>query len=357
MAINKEIIREIEESIKSLFEQEKNDERINFGDWESRFLKETNKLIDNNLKIKSNNLVNFRGKQIFVADRPKAYIKSFYNSSPIYYNIKRILDKIVGSERGSIQEAIDSFCAVKEAGFVDLLKKYPSPNVGHPLNFKYKGYVFTNRYIRHIYLLGLLKKYLSNELNGDSTFLDIGSSYGIFSSLVKQEISTSRHILVDMSGQLILAHYYLSQLFPGKKIAGFKEVYEAKEIDRDFIKRFDFILIPTSMFDKLVGNTIDVVTNFISLSEMSREWFDAYINSDVFKTAKFLYTVNRYDAYPTYQNDITILDYPLREYETIYMRTCPFLKYYYKGKNMFWYKPVRYPSEFFQFIGKNKNDN
>lgn len=346
------LIAEIESSVKFLVEYEKGIQRQHFGDWEDRFFKETNKLLDENLNIRVDNLVNFRGKQIFVSDLPRAYLKSFCNSSELYHAIKGIINRVIGRARVGIRETLDSFRAVEEINFLYLLKKYPSPDIGRPLNLKYKGYIFTNRYIRHIYFLNLFKQFLEKELKEDPVLLDIGSSYGIFSSLVKQEIPKSHHVLVDMPGQLILAHFYLAKLLPEARIAGFREVGEEAKIDKSFLKEFDFVLIPTSMYDKLKACSIDVVTNFISLAEMSRFWFNTYIQSEVFKTAPFFFTVNRYDSYPTYQNNITILDYPLKDYQTIYMRSCPLFNYYYEGFLFFWYKRIRYPSDVFQFIGK-----
>lgn len=348
---DKIFIENIEESIRYLGEFEKSQNRGDFGDWENRFLRETEKLVNKNLKVREEDLMNFRGKQLFVADRPSAFLKDFYNASPVYYKIKTFLNFFLGTQRGGIQEALDAFDVLEKEGFLDLLAKYPTPDIGNPLKIQHRGYSFTNRYIRHIYLYGLFDRHLKVMLPKNSVIMDIGSSYGIFSSIIKQERKDSHHVLVDLSGQLILAHYYLGKLFPRAKIAGFKEVGHAGRINRAFIEQYDFILIPTSMYQMIEGNSVDLVTNFISLSEMSRCWFNTYIWSEVFKTAPFLFVVNRYDAYPTYQNNITILDYHLENYDPILMRTCPFLQCYYRSFLLLGYKRVNYPSQFFQFIG------
>ncbi len=346
------IFTTINSSIKALRGYEKSIERKDFGDWEARFLKEMGKLVDQGFNVKTESLVNFRGKQLFVADRPSAPLKGFYSPSPAYYAFKTFLNLLSGTQRGGIQEAMDAYEVIERENFLHYLKKYPTSSIGRPLKIHHKGHSFTNRYIRHIYLMGMLNRHLEDKLSSDAVLMDIGSSYGIFSSLVKQERPGTHHVLVDLSGQLILAHYYLMKLFPKAKIAGFKEVVEAKHIDKAWIQQYDFILIPTSLFAKLSAGSVDLVTNFISLSEMSRHWFFTYINSDVFTSAPYLFTVNRYDAYPTYTNDITVLDYPLKVYEKIYMRTCPFLHHYYVKKCYVGYHKVNYPSQFFQFIGK-----
>ncbi len=346
------IYASINASLKSLSAYEKSLERKDFGDWEGRFLKGMERLIDPDLNAKPEQLAYFRGKQLFVTDRPCVLLKGYYSHSNAYYSFKRFINLFLGTQRGGIREALDTYETVEQEGFLPLLRSYPNPDIGRPLQIHHHGYTFTNRYIRHIYLLGMLKRHLDKQLPKSPILMDIGSSYGIFSSLVKQEYPKSHQILVDLSGQLILAHYYLMKLFPKAKIAGFKEVGEAARVDKAWIQQYDFVLVPTSLYSKIAAGSVDVVTNFISLSEMSRDWFFTYVQSGVFTQARFLFTVNRYDAYPTYTNNITILDYPLKEYEPIYMRTCPFLLRYYVRQAMFWYRKVNYPSQFFQFIGK-----
>jgi len=347
------LINQIELATEYVYNYEKAITSYDFCSWwEERFRKETDKLINADNKIVVENLVNFRGKQLFVSDRPSAKLKSFYSNHKLYYCLIKVVNLVFGRKRGSIQEALDTFEVVEKMGFLELLKKYPSPDIGHPLNINYKGYTFTNRYIRHIYNLGLFKQYLKDKVDDDFVALDIGSSYGLFSSMMKHEMHKSHHVLVDMPGPLTLAYYYLACLFPDAKLAGFDVVGRERRIDRNFIKKYDFVFVPISMYDKLTAHSVDLVTNFSSLSEMSKNWFDKYIQSEVFKTSPFFFTINRYDAYPTFRDNITILDYPLGDFETIYMRTCPFLLYYYKGFLLFWYKRVNYPSSLFQFIGK-----
>jgi len=349
-----QLIKTIENSVYYLANYEKSQNRQDFGDWEERFQRETDKLLDVQFKVRKDTLKNFRGKQLFVIDHPHAAIKNFYSPHPLWYQSKRMLNKVLGNQRGGIREAMDTFDIIRNCGYLDLLKKYPNPDIGNPLSIHHKGYVFTYRYLRHIYFLGLFNEHLREHIADDSVVLDLGCSYGIFSSLLKQEMSSTRHILVDLPGQLILAHYYLQTLFPKANIAGFKEVGEAGKIDKSFIEQYDFILVPPSMYDTLSQSGVDLFTNFISLTEMSSFWFKKYIESEVFKTTPFIYMINRYDAHPTYQSETTILNYPLHEFETIYMRTCPLIQYFYLGFLIFFYKRKIYPSQFFQFMGRHK---
>lgn len=342
----------IESSVHALNQSKSSERSAAFGDWEGRFLDEPKKFMTEDGHIQREGLRNFRGKHIFVADRPAASFRKFYHSSQWFHQLMRIVNVISGQRRGGIREALDIFDVVKKENYLHLLKKYPTPSVGRPMTLVREGCEFTFRYIRHIHSLGLFLEHLRNKLKDDAVVLDIGSSYGIFSSLIKQEMPKSRHVLVDLSGQLVLAHYYLASLFPNAKIAGFSEVAKTQAIDRQFIEGYDFVLVPTDMFDKLSAGSVDLATNFISFFEMSRDWYFKYIESPVFRSASYVFTANRYDAYPTYHNNLTFLDFPFADFETIYIRTCPFLRFYYQSFLFFWYKQVQYPSQFFQFIGR-----
>jgi putative sugar O-methyltransferase len=341
----------LEESIQAMREDGLKTKHLSVGDWEG-FQKEFIAVVDKAGQLIDRNLQSFRGLSIGVWDEPRLTIRNFHIDNPLWRIFLRILYVIRGRKRGTIKEAHLNFRVLEEKGYLHLLEKYPNPSVGKPFNIHYRGYRFTNRYLRHIYLVGLFNERVAPLLQENPIILDIGSSYGLFSSLVKQERLESRHVLVDMPIPLLLAHYYLQTLFPNAKIAGFKEAANAEKIDRKFIESYDFVLLPISMYEKLAGGSVDLVTNFISFAEMSPEWFWNYFNSDPVLTAPLLYTVNRYDSQPTYSNNFTVLDYPFDRYETIYMRTYPILRWYFKSYAFFGCEKVRYPSEFFQFVGR-----
>ena len=358
MNINiQEIISDIEQCIEYLKRFEKDLKRNDYGDWEERFRKETDKLFDQNNKILSYRLENFIGMQIFVSDWPSLSTRYFYFASSFYYAFRGYMNPLLGRYRAGHRMAVEGLKIITNNKLLDLLDQYPMPAAGNPFTIKRKGRAFTFRYLRHIHFLGLYKKYLKEKMADEFTILDLGSSYGIFSSLLKKERPKSHHILIDLPGQLVLAHYYLSILFPDAKIAGFKEVSLQKSINKEFISKYDFILVPTSMYEFLEANTVDLYTNFVSLTEMSREWFDKYLTSDVFKTAKYFFTVNRYDAYPTYKSGVTVLDYPLNDYKKMYMRTSDFQKYYYVSQWIVGTKKISLPSQFFEFIGEINNQD
>lgn len=346
------LLKSLNASIRCLLNQKSE----NYGDWEDRSLGELTKMTDDDHNIVESKIERFIGANFYVSDSPSASIRGFSSSSKWFLLLMRLLQLIAGAKRGEIKEAKITYHKLEECGSLHLLEKHPMPNIGNPFKVYYKNTSFTNRYLRHIYFLSVFKKHLDNKLTGEILTMDIGASYGTFQCLLKKEKPNSRHILVDLPGQLILAQYYIQSLFPNANIANIADVDSEIEVNEAFIKKYDFVLLPANQYSKLTITNIDVVTNFVSFVEMPKQWFDSYIESRPFISAKYFYTVNRYDSYPTYTSNITILDFPINKYNKILFQTLPILKHYYSSQYFFLTEKQHYPSYLFEFIGQNKHE-
>ena len=106
----------------------------------------------------------------------------------------------------------------------------------------------------------------------------------------------------------------------------------------------------------LEPHSVEMVTNFFSFGEMRREWFLDYVTSPLFKTAEFFFTCNRVESAPrlepTYDSDLTILDYPLREFQKIFFGVFPLYPYYTTSRFAFAYEKRTTSSQNFDFIGR-----
>lgn len=311
--------------------------------WKFLTSSEPNKFINSDLTIKKHALSNFRKFSLFVHDEP--------SRNPSLLDLRNLLSGGRRGERKILKESLD---LLEKLNCNTLLKKYPSSLIGNPNLFKYKGYRYTYRWIRHIIFLSLFKNYLENKLPDNFITLDIGSSYGVFSYLLKKENPGSHNVLLDFPEQIVLAHYFLGMSFPESKIASFKELAGVDRIDRDFLNKFDFILVPWFHYKKIAPDSIDLITNFASLGEMRREWFDFYMKSEPFLSTQYFFTVNRFQSAPTYDTDLTILDYPLGDFKRIHFGVCPYFSHTYLRKYLFFSEKSVFSSQYFEFIGERK---
>jgi len=335
-----------------------------WGDWGGRFEHSNHLLFNSAGHLNKFLLRNFIGlgeekTQIATYDMPNYSFMGYFFESSTYYILRKILDRVFGQLRKGILEAGETYSHVVQEGFLPLLKSFPMPTIGNPSMTNGSGLFnpfsakngFTNRYIRHIYQLATLEQNLPGPLSGGH--VDIGSSYGLCSSLIKRRYPDTKHVLIDKTSVLIAAYFYLRCLFPDARIHLVKE-NDATESLRSIVNENDFTLYPADFFEPTIPFEPELVTNFYSFGEMPRYWLERYCDSELMKRAKFFYTVNRYDSRPSYTSDITFLDYPFDLFEPLSVRTCPVTNYHFEAKMMFFTRKVRYSSEFFEFIGVNK---
>ena len=290
--------------------------------WQTRVLREPHRFITDDYSIDSDALRNFRRLNIFVPDLPQW--------NPRLLNIKNLFSV---ARRGTKKLLTENLNVLKRHGYEGLLHKYPCHPAGNPYVFRHQGYRFTFRWFKHIYFLGLLNRVLGQRLDPRMVALDIGSSYGIFSSLVKKEYPESHHVLVDFPEQLILAYFFLSTCFPGARISRIRDLDDTGTITSDFIKSHDFVLVPTTHYQRMAPGTIDLVTNFTSFGEMTKSSLDYYLKSPQFTAAQYFFTSNRVQRYNDDDADVNILDYPIWEPgKRLHFAVCPVWSYYYRHK-------------------------
>ena len=313
------------------------------GSWERKVETEPKRFLSADGAINWEALRNFRKLQIFISD------------SPSWDCTKRKVPRFDwhGGRRGSVKLLQDHLAVLQERGYAELLRKHPCPPVGNPYLIDYQGYRYCFRWFKHAYFLGLLNQVLGAKLETNFVAMDIGSSFGIFSYFVKREYPGSHHMLVDFPEQLLLARYFLGNCFPGARIAGIKEVSEQGTVDREFVESHDFVLVPCSFYSRIAGGCIDLVTNFTSFGEMSRKWFDEYVNAPPFQTAKYFFmsiTVS-----PSYQflNSATILDYPVWDPDKrLYFGISPVYSTAYQRRKRILYRKVFAGTPHFDYIGE-----
>jgi putative sugar O-methyltransferase len=177
--------------------------------------------------------------------------------------------------------------------------------------FEHEGLRYTHRWYRHVHALGVFADVLAPRLPGPFVGLDIGSSYGIFASLLHQERPGSRWILVDFPESLLVARYFLALSHPAARIGGILDLAEGEPIGREQIERFDFVLVPAALYSSLAGGSVDLVTSFACLGELTRTWFEGYLNAPAFRGAQWFFTINPVVGAPMFDTDVTILDYPI----------------------------------------------
>jgi putative sugar O-methyltransferase len=208
------------------------------------------------------------------------------------------------------QEFQDDIAVIKMTGGQKYLEENPVSESPIPTRFsKIQGFRVNHRWLRYIYLL---TRILQEKMVFDgSIWVDIGPYYGGLQGLVKKYSPNTTIVLVDFHHQLCKSYIYLSSMFPEAEHVLPNAIPESLQLS-DYSKGAIFY-VPVSRFEQIRDVEVQLVTNFVSLGEMRREVFAEYMTSPLFQNAAGLYLVNRFVSAPffepTYDTDLTVLDY------------------------------------------------
>ena len=312
--------------------------------WEQRRKNFRNILIDSDNNINKKYFINFRShKNKFISENPSIKLNNFFKkllyNHQIKYN-KFMYKKMVKANK-------------------DLKKIFNSlklDEIGNPGYCKIDGNKINERFLRHCHFFSILKKKIS--IKKINYITDIGGGYGSFSRMVHQEYKKIKVIIVDLPEQLLLAKYYLSCNFKKSRISNLVDAYKAKKIDKKFLDKYEIVLVPNTEFKKIkINYEKNLVTNFNSFGEMDKSSFNDYFKSNLLNKSKYLFSVNRIDSFPTYNNNITMFDYKFENYKNIHFCISPVWDVYFIKAFFIFTKKKFFSSRKIEFIGQRLNED
>lgn len=268
-----------------------------------------------------------------------------FKEAPLFFYRVLFHRKLVKELRGSIA---DDLSAINYIGGLDLLQANPVHLT--PGNAPYvlkRNTSYNSRWLRYIYISTQIRKF--QLIEGDAIWVDIGSYYGGLQSIIKKWHPQTSIILVDFHHQLLRSYIFLSEMFPDSihnlGIAGNTQKIQPGTIT----------YIPVTEFSDLNQLNVTLITNFFSFGEMKRSDYDSYISSPVVQNSKFIYSINRFVSAPffdpTYDSDLTVWDYRMKDFASIYFDVFP-IHHFLAIKRKLWGQ-IRYrnvSSSYFEFI-------
>ncbi len=179
---------------------------------------------------------------------------------------------------------------VRERDEFGLFDKLDEPNVGNPIviekNGKRISQDISNSYMEYSYI----RHALGNDFSKVKTFAEIGGGYGRLSYLfhLLHQDEGVKIILIDLPPALLVAQWYLCQVFPEAKIMGYQNFSNFSEIEQDFKSSSICFFLPHQL-ELLPEGTIDLLINISSLQEMSRKQINYYYKL-IDEKARYFYT-------------------------------------------------------------------
>ncbi|MFN7980621.1 MAG: putative sugar O-methyltransferase [Vicinamibacterales bacterium] len=129
--------------------------------------------------------------------------------------------------------------------------------------------------------------------------LDLGGGFGGFGHQLLTNGSNAVYVGFDLPENLIVATYFLMAAHPEKRVL----LYQSRDqvLDARTLREYDIVLMPNFMLPQVPNRTVNLFTNFISLSEMDYASIAEYLRQVDRVTDGFFYHENLLDNGENYE--------------------------------------------------------
>lgn len=174
---------------------------------------------------------------------------------------------------------------------VSILRSASESKVGNNLCPIYRSQRLSHRVLRHAYYTSQINNNIDTLKS--KVICDVGGGYGALLRFLHHHDNSGTKILIELPEVCLLANYYLKSCFPKANIATISDLNNIELIRDDIIKKYNFIILPQSFLKNFQKSSIDLFINTTSLSEMTSEVQQYYIDEIERLNGKYFYSVNR----------------------------------------------------------------
>ncbi len=240
------------------------------------------------------------------------------------------------TERHLLNSFMDDISIIKSIGGESILKENPvHTSPGATEAYFIEGTSVNLRWLRYIYITQQIINH--NLLSDTGVWVDVGSYYGGYQSIVRKYFPKTTIVMVDFHHQLCRSYIFLSKIYQDAEHILPDQLSNYKSLES--MPKGSFVYVPVSDYYKIANQKVDLVTNFFSLGEMRREFHSVYMHSTLFKESKKVYLINRFIGSPffekTFDTDITIIDYMSNKQKIDYFDIFPMSHYILVKRELF----------------------
>lgn len=193
-----------------------------------------------------------------------------------------------------------------------LLDKLSEPMLGNPMFIEYNGNIVTQDICQTVIEVNTIVETIDYDSESKLKVIELGAGHGRIGNLMLSAFPNIQYVIIDIPPALYVSQWYLSNLFPSKKIFKFREFVNYDEIREEFESSSIAFLAPQQI-ELIKDKYFDLFINVCSLMEMKpiqiENWFKHIdrVCEGWFYTKQWYESKNQFDK-------VVILetDYPMR---------------------------------------------
>ena len=158
-----------------------------------------------------------------------------------------------------------------------LLDNLEEPTLGNPLGIKYLGKLISQDISNSVMEIDAAAEGFGDKLPTNLHVGELGAGYGRNAYVLLKKRTDIKVTIIDIPPALHLCQWYLSKLFPDRKIFKYRPFSSYEQVHDEFESSSIKFLLPQQV-EQLPDNTFDLFLNISSLQEMTAPqiemWFE-----------------------------------------------------------------------------------
>lgn len=185
------------------------------------------------------------------------------------------------------------------------------PSLGNPLLVKWRGHVFTQDLLNSIIETYSVLEALLVVKKEPKTILELGGGYGRNTYVLKKLFPKTKIIMVDIVPAIVLAQWYMTNVFADKNVLGVSDFKSYTEIKNKYEKA-DMVFLLPHQIELLPKKSIDMIININSFQEMTLEQIKSYfkqidrLTNGIFYTKQWKQQHNKVDNIKINENEYPV---------------------------------------------------
>lgn len=221
---------------------------------------------------------------------------------------------------------------VRSKDTLKLLDRLDEPETGHPICLDFHGHRVSEDLCNSVLELSAVVDAVPVGTLDRATVIELGSGYGRLAWAYLEAFPSIRYVLVDIPPALGIAEQYLSEVFPDRRVFGFRHFSDEREVC-DELDSAQIAFLTPNQLDLLPSLKSTLFLNISSLHEMVPEQIANYLKivdrhcDGWFYSKQWIRSLNRQDRVVVGRRD-----YPIPEqWDEIFNRRHPVLPRFFEA--------------------------
>ena len=193
-----------------------------------------------------------------------------------------------------------------------LMDSLQEPKVGNPISIEYHGRSVSQDISNSVMEINTIMGVIEFDPKRKVRVAELGAGHGRIANVLLRLVENIQVVIIDIPPALYVSQWYLSTLFPDRRVFRFRNFANYQEIQHDF-EESEIAFLSPAQIEHIPEQTVDLFINISSLHEMTPQQIDNWFNQ-IDRVCKGWFYTKQYFEHQNPIDEVVIRkeDYPVK---------------------------------------------